>query len=238
MPGRDETVKQTVSARLREVYDYREPITVSVEGHEFEVHPGVFNPVAGSSTASLLAGMQIRPKSRVLDMGCGCGVVGIIAVHRGARSAVLADNNPKAAANAQANLARHGLEATCEAHTSDVFSALGGARFDTILFNAPFLFLAPGDADHVGADASPSAPPVDSYVDVGYQVLTRFFSGAADHLAPGGTIQSTFSSDGNQALLDQLLADHGFSKQILYQRPKPSGGTRMIYEYRPTPDPA
>jgi methylase of polypeptide subunit release factors len=231
----DESIYHKLHQRYRTSYTAHEPRAVEVNGHPFVLHPRVFDPAVGNSTKTMLAGMTIPAGGTVLDMGCGAGVVGILAVLGGARNAVLVDRNPAAVANTMENVARHGLQQQCEALESDLFAALAGRRFDVIYFNAPFLHVD-GEAAHAVASlATPATPPIYSYVDVGYQMLTRFFGDAPAHLEEHGCIQCTFASYGNQVLLDRILAQNRLVKRELYTTPtSDTGERRLVYEIRPT----
>jgi methylase of polypeptide subunit release factors len=68
-------------------------------------------------------------------MGTGSGPIAVLAAAAGA-VVTAADVNPHAVALARQNLARNGLAG--EVLESDVFSALGGRRFDLVCFNIPF----------------------------------------------------------------------------------------------------
>lgn len=53
---------------------------------------------------------SIRPRQRVLDFGCGSGILGIAAILLGADSVVGVDNDPQALQATFANAARNGVE--------------------------------------------------------------------------------------------------------------------------------
>lgn len=230
----DENIYHKLQHRYRTSYTAVEPRAVEVNGRPFVLHPRVFDPAVGNSTKTMLAGMTIPAGAAVLDMGCGAGVVGILAVLGGARTAVLVDRNPAAVANARDNVARHGLQQQCEVLESDLFGALDGRRFDVIYFNAPFLHVD-GEAAHaVSSLATPATPPIYSYVDIGYQILTRFFGDAPAHLAEHGCIQCTFASYGNHALLDRILAQNSLVKREIHATlASDTGERRLVYEIRP-----
>jgi 16S rRNA (guanine966-N2)-methyltransferase len=84
--------------------------------------------------------------SRVLDLFCGTGALGIEAVSRGATSAVLVDSDPKLA---RRNVDSLGLEDRCEVVRSDALGYLAGAeeRFDLVLCDPPYAM-----GDRIAAD--------------------------------------------------------------------------------------
>jgi 16S rRNA (guanine1207-N2)-methyltransferase len=100
--------------------------------------PGVFSyDRLDEGTALLLETVRSSPGERVLDLGCGCGVIGILAAQMGAARVDLVDSSLLAVACAQANLANHQL-ANARALASDGLSSVQDQRYERILSNPPF----------------------------------------------------------------------------------------------------
>ena len=112
--------------------------------------------------------VQRRPEARVLDLGCGTGVVGVLAAGVGA-AVVASDLTPDACAAARAN----GL---LDVRRGDLFEALPGERFDLVAFNPPYLAGRP--------DRHPFGRALYGGEDLG--VLRRFGQLVPEHLLPGG----------------------------------------------------
>ena len=75
----------------------------------------------------------------VLDMGTGCGILGVIAAEKAAK-VVAADINPYAVRCAKENARLNGVSGKMFFVRGDLFAPLRiGERFDLILFNAPYL---------------------------------------------------------------------------------------------------
>ena len=82
--------------------------------------------------------VALEPGQRLLDLGCGAGLVGIAAARRlGAENVWLTDVDPQAVRCALANAARNGVP---EVHIvcGDALDAVDAADFDWILSNPPY----------------------------------------------------------------------------------------------------
>ena len=129
-----------------------------------ETQAGVFAGARlDAGTRLLLAHLEVAPGQRVLDIGCGVGVIGIAAGLAGA-TVTLTDANLLAVQAAGRNLARHGIDGVVLG--SDVYSHLGRRRFDLIVTNPPF---------HQGKQ-------------VDLTVANRIIAEAPTHLHPGGSL--------------------------------------------------
>lgn len=113
-------------------------LSVQVRGLELELaslpenfSPGGLDP----GTRLLLEEAEISQGSRVLDLGCGYGVVGIVAARLGAGEAVYIDDDFIALTACRKNLESQGLEGTL-IHSHLPFAA--GSKFDCILTNPPY----------------------------------------------------------------------------------------------------
>lgn len=144
---------------------------------------------------------EAGPGKRVLDIGTGSGVNGILAATRGAQ--VLAvDINPKALEAARANVLRNGLADRVEVRHSDVFEDVEGA-LDLIVFDPPFRWFRPRSLFEVAS------------TDEGYRAMTRFFRQAKEHLAPAGRMLIFFGTSGDLPYLRQLIAAEGFTVETV-----------------------
>lgn len=117
-----------------------------------------------AGTRLLLDNLEIGQGSRVLDVGCGLGIIGIVAARLGAGQVTMADANLLAVEAAAHNVATLGIEARVIA--SDVYHHLGDERYDLILSNPPF---------HRGKQ-------------VDFTVANEIITGAASRLTPGGSL--------------------------------------------------
>ncbi|MDP6932991.1 MAG: methyltransferase, partial [Myxococcota bacterium] len=109
--------------------------TAEVDGVQIYVPAGVLNPIlfrTGAWFARVVA-ERVEPGTRLLDLGCGSGVVGVLAQRAGAQ-VVAADVDLQACAAARAN----GIETV---YDGDLFDALPSdeAPYDLVCFNPPYL---------------------------------------------------------------------------------------------------
>jgi methylase of polypeptide subunit release factors len=97
--------------------------------------------VGGSTIA--LARMAVRRPSRVtLDLGTGCGVLGLVAAQRSER-VVATDRSPRAIAFAEFNARLNGLSDRIDLRTGDLLEPARGHAYGAIISNLPFV-LSPG----------------------------------------------------------------------------------------------
>lgn len=117
-----------------------EPFTVETgqESLALVTRAGVFAGAHLDAGTRLLLDALPKPVSgSVLDLGCGVGVIGIVAAIRGADSVAMSDANLLAVASAQQNV--HDLHLPhCDVVAGDVYSGIPGRQFDLIASNPPF----------------------------------------------------------------------------------------------------
>ena len=90
------------------------------------------------ATRMLAEAFEIPPEAAVLDLGCGSGVLGILAALLEPSShATLVDSDPLAVEASRRNAALNGASAV-SVYLSDVLHELPGQTFDVVLMNPPF----------------------------------------------------------------------------------------------------
>lgn len=152
--------------------------------------PGVFSAAKPDKATAILlrelGGLDLNGK-RVLDLGCGSGLIGAWAAKRGAQ-VTLVDADLQSVRSSQQTLQANELPG--EVLHSDVGAALGERLFDVILTNPPF---------HVGRG-------------VVLDVAREFIASAKRHLKPGGTLYVV----ANDPLpYEKPLADVGDVKELV-----------------------
>ncbi len=116
-----------------------DPITLSLE-----TRPGVFSARKLDAGSNLLLERLARfvgykPPKRIVDLGCGTGVLGLAAASLYPEAeCLLVDADARAVACAQANIERLGLTDRCSTAWWDAREKALGDRFDLALINPPF----------------------------------------------------------------------------------------------------
>lgn len=131
----------------------------------FAAKPGIFSwQELDAGTHALIETMQVEPGERVLDIGCGCGIIGAVAAQT-ASEVYMVDSNVVAVEAARRTLALNGIDpSTAHVLASDGADAVSQERFDLVVTNPPF---------HQGRQTD-------------YSVAHRFIRDAAQVLHPKG----------------------------------------------------
>lgn len=76
-----------------------------------ETRPGLFSPGhIDRGTLAMLSHVEISPGMRIMDLGCGCGVVGVVAAKiAGEENVFMSDVDPMAVETARRNAERNGV---------------------------------------------------------------------------------------------------------------------------------
>lgn len=151
--------------------------------------PEVYPP--SDDSILLIESLDVRHLERILEIGCGSGVVSIHCALNGC-DVTAVDINPCAVELAKRNAAANG--AKIDVRESDVYENVDG-KFDTIVFNLPYL---PVDEEGLLAKAWSGGPD-------GLGPLPRLLEGAPDHLLPEGRLVVVVSSLTEPRALEDAL---------------------------------
>jgi 16S rRNA G1207 methylase RsmC len=114
--------------------------SVSISDRLFQIRslPGIFSfDHLDAGTEMLLSIINITPGSKVLDVGCGYGLIGLYAATQGANWVDLIDNDLLAIAACKETLAINRISNT-RLFTGDLLDPIGSSKYDLILSNPPF----------------------------------------------------------------------------------------------------
>lgn len=147
--------------------------------------------------------LEIVPEEKVLEIGCGSGVVSLHCARAGAL-VTAGDINPVAVELTKRNAESNGLD--IDVVETDVYGSISG-KFDTIIFNLPYL---PVDDDCELSDAWSGG-------EGGLGPLPELLRGAPDHGNDGWRVVVVVSSLMDTERLDDLLGP--YSVKVLGELP-------------------
>ncbi|MDP7279234.1 MAG: class I SAM-dependent methyltransferase [Candidatus Poribacteria bacterium] len=152
-------------------------------------------PPQSQETATLFRqGLENLPlPSGLLDLGCGSGLLSIMAARLFPQAQIIAtDIMPEATATTKINLQKQELQNRVEVCQGDLFQNLKGQTFDVIIFNAPWV---------VARVRSRAEIPTN---DEKQQTITCFFEQVDRHLAPQGHLLLGYADHSGEKAINQL----------------------------------
>ncbi len=157
----------------------------------------------------LLKHAKLPEEARILDMGCGSGVLGLtLAAEIPAARVTLADLSADALALSRENAARLEI-GNAEFVESDLFSALGDRTYDLVVANLPYV----PEADRATLAKELAHDPALALFGGpdGMDVIRRFVPEAARRLLPGGWLALEIDID-QAAETESLLRAAGLEE--------------------------
>jgi release factor glutamine methyltransferase len=178
----------------------------------FYISENVYEPAEDSFLFA--ENLEVKEGDIVLDMGTGCGILGITVSEKAAK-VVAVDVNPYAVHCAKKNAKLNNVSDKVLFVLGDLLTPIASKeKFDLILFNAPYL---PSEAIE---DASWLERAWSGGV-AGRQVIDRFIGEAPKYLKQNGHIflmQSTLS-DANETL--RKFEENGLKASVVAERALP-----------------
>ncbi len=151
----------------------------------FYVSKDVYEPA--EDTFLLAENLTVNKDDVVLDMGTGCGILGILAAKK-AKKVIAVDSNPHAVRCAKINAKVNKVADKMDIRLGDLFQPIKqDERFTLILFNAPYLPSGPEEEKTWMGRAWAGGPR-------GRQLIDRFIAEALRYLSENGRILLVQSS--------------------------------------------
>jgi len=196
------------SAILQDIYQISDqPRMVEIKELKMICCPRVYPSDKFRTTNFLLDSIHPFLKdSRVCDMGCGPGIVGIYAVRQGAKKVIQADINHFAVRNAEQNKEHHCIpDERMQIFHSNCFDNVPTQKFDTIVFNLPF------HSDQIEI----CDPLQHAFFDPCFQTVKKFLNQVSKFSIKKNThIFLAFSNKGDIKTLENIFEDSIFNWKL------------------------
>jgi len=178
------------------------------DGLELIILQSVFHPAFfGSSKvfAGFLKEQHLAGK-KVLEVGCGSGLLSLVAAKAGA-GVTAVDINPAAIACARANAQNNHLR--IEVIHSDLFQNLAKEEFDIIIVNPPFF---EGQAKEDSSYAWYCGPD--------FYFFTNFFQELPTYTTAHSKVWMILSEVCDLAPIKEIAAKHHYNMPLIYKEPR------------------
>jgi release factor glutamine methyltransferase len=171
-----------------------------------KVLPSVFHPGLFPSTSFLLSYLETQnlENSTLLELGCGTGLISILAACKGARVTAI-DLNRRAVENCQLNASSNGVNITT-LH-SDLFTAISFARFDWIVINPPYYKM-----------------PVHNDVELAwncgenFEYFKKLFATLKDHILPQSTVIMVLTLGCDISSIQAIARENHFDFDLIAEK--------------------
>jgi len=175
----------------------------TVAGARIEVPAGVFHPgLLYSSTRFVARQLERLPMdgASLLEVGCGAGLISVLAAKRGARVTAL-DINVTAVHCTLANARRNGV--VVDAIVSDLFDALAPRPFDIVVVTPPYF----------------QADPIDDaarawFAGANFEYYRRLFAGIDAFVGPSTLALMGQGEDSDIAAIAAIAAECGLRLEL------------------------
>jgi release factor glutamine methyltransferase len=185
-------------------------VSTSSLGFSLTIPPTVFHPrfyFTSEFFGEYISTLHLDGKN-VLDIGCGSGILSLVAARSGGAVTAI-DINPSAVRATRDNAGRNGLLGTIRVVESDLFAGLdqSAKRFDLILSNPPFYS---GEARTMTERAFRGGS--------GVEFMARVAHDSPSFLAHGGSIFLVLSSDADLQSCLRPFEENRFRARVVKVR--------------------
>ena len=175
----------------------------TIAGARIEVPVGVFHPGLLFSSTRFVARRLERVSmdgASLLEVGCGAGLLSVLAAKRGARVTAL-DINATAVECTSANARRNGV--VVEAIVSDLFDALAPRPFDIVVVTPPYF----------------QADPIDDaarawFAGANFEYYRRLFAGIDSFVGPSTLAVMGQGEDSDVVAIGAIAAESGLRLEL------------------------
>lgn len=168
---------------------------------------------------------QSLPPGPILELCCGVGHIGLLAIRDTGRSGTLVDANASACAHARANAIRAGLSEL----VSVLEHRLDGAPIPGLELCSPLVIADPPyvPSEHAAGLTSDPMPAVDGGHD-GLDVVSTVLRSASHHLAPGGACLLQVHGPAQADAIERRLAAEWGDVQMAPSEVRSFGSDRAV----------
>jgi len=179
------------------------------DNYAFYVLKNVYEPA--EDTFLLAENLVVDQNDVVLDMGTGCGILGILAAKK-AKKVVAIDVNPHAVSCTQMNAKLNGVAGKMDIRLGNLFEPMeGNEKFNVIVFNAPYLPSERSEQKTWIERAWAGGPS-------GMELVDQFISEAPRYLMEKGKIVLVQSTLSNVDETIRKLGEEGLSAVIVAKK--------------------
>ena len=198
-------LEQTYRKLLSQSLKIKEKEFYEIGGIKFVIHPGVFSPKSFDSSEFLIKHLEIPEESKVLELGCGTGIISIFAARK-AGKVIATDISPKAVENTKENVELHKLSSKIDVRLGDLFEPVKGEKFDRIFLNFPMGY----------TEKEISLLEEKQFFDYKYLALKSFLENLKSHLNSNGIAYLTFSANGSRwDLLEAFCKENDITFEVV-----------------------
>ena len=197
----------------------KSPRKFKYQGLQLLVIPGVFHPglfFSSGILADFISGLELSGK-KFLDLGCGSGLVALVAARKGA-IVTATDISASAIACTKDNAIVNRL--SLETVRTDLFEGLQGRHFDVIAVNPPYFKKDPrNEAEHAW------------YAGLNYDYFKKLFSQLPLNGKEATSVYMILSEDCDLENIVAIATESGFGLHVLSES-RHAGEVFTLFEIR------